>query len=125
MKDLSYERLFQIIYPSLPAEWRKLVVRASFQGKASVIKYYVRTGNGKYIDCFNLGCNPNLLFSIIKDIHDEVASVRDKLEDHSRWNAVAVVIDAEGSFKADFDYSETAWTDKMSEETWSEKFLKD
>lgn len=120
MIDVSYENLFQIIQPSLPEDWEKLIVRAFFVEVSCHIKYYIKQNNGQVCDCFSLNYSQRQILQIIANIHQEVASVRARLTGKNRWNALTVMISRDGSFHADFDYSETTWnTDKE----WLERYL--
>ena len=54
MIDVSYEKLYRAIYPTLPADWQRVVIRAAFGDGNSSIKYYVQQHDGEYCDCFEL-----------------------------------------------------------------------
>ena len=125
MIDISYENLFQIIQPSLSDGWVKLIVRASFVEDSCNVKYYIKKSDGNVCDCFNLDYSQHQVLQIIANIHQEFASVRAQLAENKKWNALTIVIDSEGNFHTDFDYSETAWNTEKTVEMWQEKYLKD
>ncbi len=125
MIDVSYENLFQIIQPSLPDGWVKLIVRVFFVEESCQVKYYIKQKNGKTCDCFNLDYSQHQVLQIIANVHQEISSVRDQLTGKNRWNALTVIIDNKGSFHADFDYSEIVWKTENATEQWKKKYLSD
>ncbi len=125
MIDISYENLFQTIQRSLPDGWVKLIVRAFFVEDSCNVKYYIKRADGTVCDCFDLDYSQHQVLQIIANIHQECASVRDRLAENKKWNALTVVIDNNGNFHTDFDYSETAWNTVKAVEMWQEKYLSD
>ena len=54
MIDVSYENLFQTIYPTLPNGWQKVIIHAAFIEDCCSLKYYIKQADGTYCDCFDI-----------------------------------------------------------------------
>ena len=122
MIDVSYENLYRAIYPSLPVNWQRVVIRAAFGDGSSSIKYYVQQ-DGKYCDCFDLVSDQSAILEIIANVHYTIATTRDNLAIKNRWNAITVVIEADGTFRSDFDYDEKDWVSNETLNEWEGKYL--
>lgn len=122
MIDVSYENLYRAVYPSLPDNWQRVIIRAAFGDDSSSIKYYVLQ-DGKYCDCFELVSDQSAILEIIANIHYTIATTRDNLAIKNRWNAITVVIEADGSFHSDFDYAEKDWVSNETLNEWEGKYL--
>lgn len=123
MIDVSYEKLYRAIYPTLPADWQRVVIRAAFRDGSSSIKYYVQQHSGEYCDCFELVTDQATVLEIIANLHYSIAATRNSLTDKNRWNAITVAIEADGSFHSDFDYTEQDWGAVDTINEWERKYL--
>ena len=123
MIDVSYENLFRTIFPTLPDGWRKVVIHAAFIDESCTLKYYIKQSNGTYCDCFSIDFDQIKILEIIASLHHTISSVRNSLNKKSKWNAITVVIQADGTFNADFDYDEVNWNSAKSIRQWTHKYL--
>lgn len=125
MIDVSYEKLYRAIYPTLPADWQRVVIRAAFGDGNSSIKYYVQQHDGEYCDCFELVTDQAAVLEIIANLHFSIAATRNSLAEKNRWSAITVSIESDGSFHSDFDYNEKDWTAVETVNEWERKYLID
>ena len=52
-----------------------------------------------------------------------ISSVRNSLNNKVKWNAITVVIEADGTFNSDFDYADVNWNSAESIRQWANKYL--
>lgn len=125
MIDVSYENLFRTIYPTLPEGWRKIVIHAAFLENSCKLKYYIQQADGAYCDCFGINYDQRKILEIIANLHRAIAVVRDSLNEKAKWNAITVVIEADGTFNSDFDYDAVDWNSAENIKQWADKYLND
>lgn len=123
MIDVSYENLFRTIYPTLPDGWQKVIIHAAFIDDSCSLKYYIKQGDGAYCDCFGIDYDQIKILEVIASLHHAISSVRNSLNKKTKWNAITVVIKADGTFNSDFDYAEVDWNSAESTKQWAEKYL--
>lgn len=125
MIDVSYENLFRTIYPTLQDGWRKVVIHAAFIEDSCMLKYHIKQADGTYCDCFCIDYDQRKILEIIANLHRAIAVVRDSLNEKAKWNAITVVIEADGTFNSDFDYDAVDWNSAESIKQWTDKYLND
>ena len=123
MIDVSYENLFQTIYPTLPNGWQKVIIHAAFIEDCCSLKYYIKQADGTYCDCFDIDYDQIKILEIIANLHHAISSVRNSLNNKVKWNAITVVIEADGTFNSDFDYADVNWNSAESIRQWANKYL--
>lgn len=90
-----------------------------------MLKYYIKQADGTYCDCFCIDYDQRKILEIIANLHRAIAVVRDSLNEKAKWNAITVVIEADGTFNSDFDYDAVDWNSAESIKQWTDKYLND
>lgn len=115
--------LYDIIYPTLPKEWDKLVVYAVFLNETYEIKYYVRENTRTFIDCFELDIDGQVLLNIIGSIYCLLSDIRRKNDEQEKWYGITVVINSTGDFTVNYEYSEKNTNSDEYYEKWRNIYL--
>ena len=117
--NVSYcQNIFDILQDILPDNWQKVVFYAKYHGSSYSMKYYVDSGNGKFVDCFKLGVSAQNAAKIFNAINRQILPVRQKLDKKNTWSCMTLIVDSTGKFKTYYDY------DNISDSNWKEKYLK-
>ena len=122
MPDVSYQNVLNIILPSLPENWIKIVMFVSFTEDVCDLKYYLRDNRNQYADCFQFCTDQDNLLNILAQLHREITGIRDQLSANDRWTSMTLCIEADGSFNADYDYSEASVEAAYYDE-WKRRYL--
>lgn len=123
------EKMFQIIFDklqeSIPVTWNEIVFYVGYSKDSYSMKYYVNNGNGQYIDCFSIEDNsPKQLMKLFVSINNEIDIVRNRLDDSERWNVLTMIIDSNGDFRTDFEYTDIGENSISYERKWKNRYLK-
>ena len=105
MAEISYQKIFNVIKPSLPNPWDSIVIYAGFSQNVCDIKYLVWKGN-LFTECYDLNIDGNILLRILFEVQNEIVKVRNSLDDSDRWNSVKITITSQGTFESEFGYSD-------------------
>ena len=118
MIDISYQNLFDIVRPSLPEYWDKVVLYFALMPDTYETMYFVRLNNMEYLDCFHLEQDREELLLRLSALYKEVKDINNK-----ECSVITVVIYADGEVHADFDY--TRITDNYDSyfESWMKKYI--
>lgn len=123
MKDIPYQDIFDTLQEVLPDDWRKVVFYAEYGENSYSMKYFVDTGNGEYTDCFKLkDISKQDIIKAFAVIDSKIMPVRRELSKKDTWSVMTIVIDDNGNFKVDYEYSSEGLTEHY--EKWKEKYLK-
>jgi len=125
MTDSFFQKVYDIIQPTLPEEWEKIVLYAAFMQESCEIKYFVKEfAKTKFRDCFEIVDNHIFLFGILSDLQNIISAERSTIEKEDQWKFATITIDSEGNFETFYDYSENFWTDLNYGNIWSRKYLR-
>ena len=124
MKDIPYQDIFDTLQEVLPDDWRKVVFYVEYGENSYSMKYFVDTGNGEYTDCFKLkDISKQDIIKAFAVIDSKIMPVRRELnKKDTTWSVMTIVIDDNGNFKVDYEYSSEGLTEHY--EKWKEKYLK-
>ena len=122
MMDEIYQEIYNTIFPLLPNEWEQIVVRGVFGKEGKEIKYFIRDNTGKYSDCFSLGVEREIILQTSELIINALDRLRQTSE-KQHWNVATIVINNDGDFKADFDYSNDVLFSNKYDSAWREYYL--
>ncbi len=119
------EKIYQIIYNELlrflPSDWEKLVVYLEHGEASYSYSFYVKV-KGKYQKCFDIaGISEEKLFETFEKIESFVTKERKK--EKNPWTNMTMLVDRDGSFKADFDYTDLSAGTYQYKKQWKEKYL--
>lgn len=124
MNNDIFQKVFDILQPILPAEWKKLVLYVGYTSGSYSMKYYTCDDKGNYIDCFSQqGISKAQLIKIFMGIDKELSTERKLLEGKNRWNVMTMLVDCEGKMKTEYDYSDISENAIAYEQKWKEKYI--
>lgn len=122
MREEVYQEIFEAVFPFLPDDWQRLIIREVFASEGNEVKFFVQDSSLQFHDPFSLGLNAETVFSISKTIHDSLIQMRPQ-QGKERWNSITIVIDNEGNFNTSFGYDDCQF-DEAFESRWASQYLK-
>ena len=123
MPEVSYQKILNYVLPTLPDNWTKLRVYAAFMEDTCDLKYFVRNNTNQYFDCFQFVSDYDKLLSILASIYKETAIIRDQLSEEERWSIMTLCVNADGSFQANYDYSDNSESSEAQFDKWKKRHL--
>lgn len=106
------QHIFDVLQEYLPKEWQEVVFFAGYYKEDSgYFKYWIKTENGDYIDCFTLIPEPQpgekdaLQEQFIK-VHKEIQFVRNKLQTSQKWICMEMRVSNQGGLTKNYDYAD-------------------
>lgn len=124
MNDMLFQKIFDKIADVLPQEWSKTVFYAAYMENGYSMKFYVCGSDKEYRSCYDLDeVSDNRLTELFIDINKDIQAVREGLSGKEKWNILTLNVNREGSFKADFDYSNIDENFISYEYGWKERYL--
>lgn len=125
MNEIIFQSIFDELQKVLPENWKRIALYANYLQDSYEIKYFVGFGEGKYADCFNIGNVSTMrLMKLFMEIDKILSSVRENLVGATKWNVLTMIIEADGSFKTDFDYTDRGENFVSYSEEWKKQYLK-
>lgn len=124
------ESIFQIIYniiePTLPNNWERVVLFSAFTPGSSETKYFVKKYNEEgYLDCFALMEDGQDIFPVLFEIYTAISKEREtNINDNQKWTVMIITIEADGNFESVFDYSDDYKNNEAYKDQWAKKYLK-
>lgn len=123
-----YKELFQDIFDELqnylPMEWEKVVLYVEYSVGSYSMKYYTKV-NGTFVDCFNLqNVSKANLIKLFMNLDKKISVERNELEENNKWSVMTMIVDSEGGFTTDFDYSDLTENTIEYQRYWREKYIK-
>ena len=120
----SFQNIYDIIEPSLPESWEKIVLFSAFKEQVCEIIYYVNKQQSyDYQDCFSLGLSKEEIFSIVDLLNKEIATARDRNVEGEKWNTIIMSIKRDGTFIVNYDYDELSIENGLISNTTLRKYL--
>ena len=124
MNETLFQSIFDQLQEGLPEVWKKIVFYASYTEDSYGMKYYVDLGDGQYTDCFSIGNITDIqLMRLFMAIDKFITPVRIGLEKREKWNVMTMIVDSDGNFKTEFDYSDRNEDFILYEKEWKERYL--
>ena len=122
MNDIEMvQGIFPIIAQRLPKNWQRMVFRASYGEDAYSMEYYVRKSNGVFIQCFEMpGVKEDNLLSDFVTMDKMIEGYRRSLDKKDLWWRMTLAVNADGTFKVDYDYDQI----EEADDTWDARYLK-
>lgn len=124
MDNGIFQKVYDVLAGLLPAKWMKVIFRADYTEGSYSMKYYVAVDDGKFIDCYSLPevSRPQII-QAFKEINKFLSSSRANLPEKDKWSILTMTINANGSFKTDFDYADISESTISYTEDWEKKYL--
>lgn len=123
MNNDLYQNIFDVLVDVLPSDWNKVAFMAGYTKGSYSMKYYVKTENGDYLDCFEIGNIDNIqILELFMKLDKIISQERSSLKEE-KWNVISMVVDSTGKMKTDFDYSDISENMIEYENQWKQKYL--
>ena len=106
------QNIFDILQDYLPKNWQEVIFFAGYyKDDSGYFKYWVKQGNGQYINCFNLIPAPNpgekdILQEQLMKLHNEMKFVRTKLDIKQKWVCMEMFITNQGQLSKKYNYAD-------------------
>ena len=124
MDNGIFQKVYDVLASLLPVKWQKVIFRADYTEGSYGMKYYVAGDDGRFIDCYSLpGVSRPQIIQAFKEINKTLSSSRTNLSEKDRWSVLTMTINADGSFKTDFDYADISESAIAYMEEWEKKYL--
>lgn len=124
MNEELFQSIFEQLQGILPDEWKKVIFYAGYSEGSYNMKFYVDIGDGNYKDCFELETISKMqLVKLFMSIDKIITEIRNNLEKEKRWTVLTMVVDADGNFKADYDYVNLNEVFVSYEQEWKKRYL--
>ena len=123
MKDEIFQKNLDEVFPILPEDWISFIVRGLFSHDGSEIKIFIRDSSNTYHDCFTLGIPNEKVIKVCKSIYEELIQLRQS-SDKEPWTGITMIVDNEGNFTSDFDYSQIQLFSPEYDSAWEHRYLK-
>ncbi len=122
MNDIEMvQGIFSIIARRLPKKWQRVVFRTSYGDDAYSMEYYAQKAGGVFVQCFEMpGVREDDLLNDFVAMDKIIEGYRHSLGAKDLWWRMTLVVDADGTFKVDYDYDQVEETDDV----WESKYLK-
>ena len=115
------QKIFVLLPDFLPNGWKRLAFLAEYSEGSFCMKYYTQCGDGEYQDCYSLGIPRKDLNTLFLRIHSLIKPVRAELKD--KWTVMTLLVNDDGSFKVDYDYSDLTGRTLKYHDEWEKKYL--
>lgn len=124
MIKIDYEKLFDELMNVVPAEWDRIVLYVEYTAASYCFKYFVKIGN-RYIDCFDLkGVNEDMLIKEFMKFDEIIRPSRTGLSGKNKWSVMTIMLQNDGNFNTEFDYTDISENSVEYFQKWKEKYLK-
>lgn len=125
MNNEIFQNIFDIIQPTLPNSWKKMVLFVGYTAGSYTMKYYTADEKGEYIDCFSQKeINKVQLIKLFMRIDRVVGPERKKLDEQNKWSVLTMTVTNDGNMKTEFDYADISENVIAYERNWKEKYIK-
>lgn len=124
MNEELFQDIFNEIQNYMPIEWEKVILYVEYSAGSYSMKYYTKV-NGSFIDCYNLkDVSKANLIKLFMKLDKKISVERNKLEDSNKWSVMTMIVDSEGDFTTNFDYSDLTENTIEYQKSWKEKYIK-
>ena len=82
MSELPFQKIYELLEPTLPENWQKIVMYTEYDDDSYTMKYFVKYTAGNIVDCYDLK-NTTLeqLRNVFSAIDDLVSEKREELKE--------------------------------------------
>lgn len=117
MISIDFQKIYDEIAFTLPIKWTGILMYCVKINGSYEIKYYIKTEDCKYIDCFDLDVSPERMINVLMNICAVMAS------DIGDWKSITVLISPDGDFDAKADFNSTELSTEEYIDNWKKKYL--
>jgi len=123
MNETLFQEIFDELQNYMPDKWEKVVLYVEYSAGSYSMKYYIKV-DGTYVDCFNLkNVSKAHLIKLFMNLDKKISIERNKLDDNNRWSVMTMIVDSEGGFTTDFDYSDLTENTIEYQKNWKKKYI--
>lgn len=124
MNENIFQEVFDLLQGFMPQNWTKTILFAGYTEGSYSMKYYCRTENGTFTDCFSIdGVSRADLLKLFVNIDKILFKERASLDDNRRWSVLTMIIDSDGKMRTEFDYDDHSEDMLAYEKEWKKKYL--
>lgn len=124
MNEQIFQEVFDLVQDFLPQNWTKMVLFAGYTEGSYSIKYYCKTEEKDFMDCFNLGVTSQAnLIKLFINIDKVLSKERESLDDKNRWTIFTMMVDHDGRMRTEFCYDDHSEDMIIYEKEWKKKYL--
>jgi hypothetical protein len=124
MSNEVFQKIIDILLPALPRAWKKLLLYVGYTEGSYSMKFYTMDEQGVYTDCFSQkGADIQQIMDLFTRIDDVLYAERKALDDKHRWTVMTMIVEADGTMNAEFDYEDISENSIEYERAWEEKYL--
>ena len=116
---MKYQKIFDIIQPTLPADWERVVFYAEYEEFSYMMKFFVRSENEKYRDCYNIG----LSIAETDEIFEKIDELLKPEWEKGNWTSMTMIVDRNGDFKVDYGHENFSEGYAGYMDDWFAKYL--
>ncbi|MBQ8693517.1 MAG: DUF600 family protein [Synergistaceae bacterium] len=125
MNSRVFQEIYDVLAVLLPEHWKKVIFRAAYTTGSYSIKYYVEIEDGTFVDCFSLpGISRSQLIEAFISINKIISADRKELSEKDKWSVLTMIINTDGTFKTEFEYTDITENAVSYLEALEEKYLK-
>lgn len=129
--EISFQKIYEIISPSLPKNWERIVLFVAIIHGRWELNYFVKVNEKRlllnrriYKDCSSLGLNYSSLRDISFELQKEIVKNYDFLEEKKKWSGLTIEINSNGDFNSTFEYSRENVEKEDYFDSWKNQYLK-
>lgn len=124
MSEIEYQKVFEEIQKDLPNEWSRMVLFVAYTPGSYSMKYYYSVDGKTYTDCFsNPGVKIPYLITEFSKIDKIISENRKTLPIEKKWTVMTMLVESEGDFNVQYDYSDVSENMIEYEKKWKSKYL--
>ncbi len=124
MNDKIYQEVLNLLQDFLPKNWTNTILYVGYTKGSYSMKYYCKTGEGDFIDCFNLeGISKGSLIKLFVNIDKVLSKERTSMDEKNKWSILTMLVDNDGEMRTEFDYEDHSEDMIAFENEWKKKYL--
>lgn len=117
MNSIDFQEIYNLVESTLPSNWSRIAVCCVRIEDSFDIKYFVKTDDNKYVDCFNLDVPTEIVINALMKVCTLFSSNTDG------WKSVTILINSNGDFNAEADYLNSEVNNTNYIDNWKKKYL--
>lgn len=122
--DIAFQKIFDILSDNVSDDWQKIVLYAEYGEGSYLIKYFVKTSTGKYIDCYAFDfLDERKLNKVFSNINNIIAPARKEASPKDLWYVMTMIVDDTGHFRTEYEYEDISEHSIDYYMEWKKKYL--
>lgn len=124
MNENNYKLIANELMKVIPDGWTDIVFYGEFGEGSYSFEYYVKFDDKEYIQCFKLkDISKTDILGAFDRINTILKPERVTLSDDERWTNCTFLLNKNGKFKMDYDYTELEKNSYAYQAVWKFKYL--